>query len=348
MDRAEKAMSAHRYSHARPDFQAILQDEPDNVQAQAALVRVFMAQDDPASALAMLDALAKRGAEPRNAALLRGEINLMLGRFDQALGAVANDPSAEAWRIRAIAYTGRNEPEQVQAAFENGLRAPGPRARFLADYARFRLEKGELAAARALARQAIQAAPQNLSALMVSGDAALARKQFRPALAWYSRASRIYPENRPALLGRIAMLGELKQFDKAHKVVTAARAMAPQDTDLLYYEAKIAADTKDWAKTRELLQPYETSLERMPAANALYAEALMRLGQEDQARVMLASQLLREPENRHVRMLLGEAKLATDDSEGALETLAPVAQWPDASAKERRLLAEAEARASGG
>jgi predicted Zn-dependent protease len=183
---------------------------------------------------------------------------------------------------------------------------------------------------------------------MVSGDAALARKQFRPALAWYSRASRIYPENRPALLGRIAMLGELKQFDKAHKVVTAARAMAPQDTDLLYYEAKIAADTKDWAKTRELLQPYETSLERMPAANALYAEALMRLGQEDQARVMLASQLLREPENRHVRMLLGEAKLATDDSEGALETLAPVAQWPDASAKERRLLAEAEARASGG
>lgn len=348
MDRAEKAMSAHRYSHARPDFQAILQDEPDNVRAQAALVRVFMAQDDPASALAMLDALAKRSAEPRNAALLRGEINLMLGRFDQALDAVANDPSAEAWRIRAIVYTGRNEPEQVQAAFENGLRAPGARARFLADYARFRLEKGEVAAARDLARQAIQADPRNLSALMVSGDAALARKQFRPALAWYSRASSIYPENRPALLGRIAMLGELKQFDKARKVVTAARAMAPQDTDLLYYEAKIAADTKDWAKTRELLQPYETSLERMPAANALYAEALMRLGQEDQARVMLASQLLREPENRHVRMLLGEAKLATDDSEGALETLAPFAQWPDASARERRLLAEAEARASGG
>ena len=84
----------------------------------------------------------------------------------------------------------------------------------------------------------------------------------------------------------------------------------------------------------------------MPNSNALYAEALMRLGQADQARVRLTSQLLREPENRRVRVLLGEARLAADDVEGALETLAPVASWTDASKHERELLAEAEARAS--
>lgn len=348
MERGEEALAEHRYSHARPDFQAILQDDPGNARAQAALVRVHIAQDDPTSALAILNDMARRGAQPRDADLLRGEVNLMLGRYDDALAAVARDRSAEAWRIRAIAHTGRNEPEQVLSAFESGLRATGPRARFMADLARFRLERGELQVARDLARQALRADPTNLSALMVSGDAALAAGRFRPALGWYARASRRYPESRPALLGRIAMLGQLKRFDEARRLVTAARAIAPQDTDLLYYEAKIAADTKDWAQARELLQPYETSLESMPVANALYAEALMRLGQEDQARVRLSSQLLREPENRRVRMLLGEAKLAVEDPEGALETLAPVAEWPDASAKERKLLAEAEARASGG
>lgn len=143
-------------------------------------------------------------------------------------------------------------------------------------------------------------------------------------------------------------MAELKRFDQARALVIAGRAASPQDTDLLFFEARLAAEAKNWAKVRDLLQPYETSLETMPLANALYAEALMRLGQKDQARVRLSSQLLREPDNRRVRVLLGEVKLALEDADGALETLAPVADWPDAGARERNLLAEAEARASGG
>lgn len=67
-------------------------------------------------------------------------------------------------------------------------------------------------------------------------------------------------------------------------------------------------EAKDWAKARDLLQPYETTLETMPNSNALVAQALMRLGQQDQARVRLSSQLLREPDNRRVRVLLGEGE----------------------------------------
>ena len=74
---------------------------------------------------------------------------------------------------------------------------------------------------------------------------------------------------------------------------------------------------------------------------------LIRLGQVDLAISRLSSQLLREPENRKARMLLGEAKLASQDPEGALETLAPVAGWADASPQELALLAKAQAQASG-
>jgi predicted Zn-dependent protease len=348
MARADKALAEHRYSHARPDFEALLQDDPANARVQLALARIHVANDDPLAALAVLDAMAQGGSAPREASLLRGEAKLMLGRFDDAMAVVAGDGSAEAWRIRAIAHTGRNEPDQVLVAFENGARAPGAKARLLADYAHFRLGQGDLEAARKLARQAVRDEPDNLAALMVSGDIALAERRLRPALGWYARASRLYPESRRAMVARIAMLTELGQFARAGALVAEARIAAPLDTDLLYFDALLAAKAKDWAKARDLLQPYETSLESMPLANALYAEALLRLGQEDQARVRLASHLLREPENWQVRLLLGEARLASDDAEGALEALAPVAEWADASAKARALLAEAEARASGG
>lgn len=348
MARAEKALAEHRYSHARPDFQTILQDDPDNQRAQIALARIHIAQENPDSALEVIDQMAKRGSQSGEARLLRAEAQLMLGRYDDALAAVTDDRTAEAWRIRAIAHTGLQQGDRVVFAFESGLRSPGPRSRLLADFAHFRLGQGDMAGARALALKAVREDRTNLSALLIAGDLALAANRPNPALALYSRASRLYPENRPALLGRIAMLTELKRFDRARELVAAGRAASPQDTDLLFFEALLAAEGKDWSKARDLLQPYETSLETLPASNALYAEALMRLGQPDQARMRLSSQLLREPDNRRVRILLGEAKLALDDAEGALETLAPVAGWPDASKHERALLAEVEARASGG
>lgn len=191
MERGEKALAEHRYSHARPDFQAILQDEPANRAAQVALVRIHVAQDEPDLALEVLEDMARSGALPPEE-LLRGEALLMLGRYDDALKAAAQDKSADAWRIRAIAHTGRGEPQQVLSAFESGLHASGNRARLLADFAHFRMEKGDLAGARDLARQALRADPKNLGALSILGDLALAASRLRPALGWYTRASRYF------------------------------------------------------------------------------------------------------------------------------------------------------------
>ena len=348
MTRAQKAMTEHRYSQARPDFQAILKEDPGNRASQVALVRIFIAQENPNTAMELLDRMAGSGPLPPEARLLRGEVLLMLGRYDDALKIVTRDDSAEAWRIRAIARTGLAQTEQAALAFESGKHAAGPRSRLLADYAHHRLAQGDLTGARALARQAARADMSNLAALLVNGDIAMGSRQYRKALGWYSKAVRTHPENRPALFGRIAALAEMKRFDEVRKLVTAAREAAPQDTELLYMDARLAAERKDWDMARSLLQPYETSLDTMPQANTLYAEALMHLDQAEQARTRLSSQLLREPENRRVRMLLGEVKLAVDDPEGALETLAPVAEWPDASKKELALFAKAQALASGG
>ena len=347
MARAEKALAAHRYTHARPDFQAILQAAPDNRRAQLALVQIHIAQEEPESALRILDTMASQGPPTPELRLLRAETMLMLGRYDDAMAVVAEDRSAQAWRIRAIAHTGRNELDQVLPAFESGVRAQGNRARLLSDYAHFRLSQGDIAGAADLARQAVSADRTDEDALLVSGDVEMASNRPREALAWYSRAARTYPESRPALMGQIAMLAELKQFDKVAALVKAGRIARPEDTELLYFEALLAAENKDWAKTRTLLQPYEDRMETMPDASALYAEALIRLGQVDLAISRLSSQLLREPENRKARMLLGEAKLASQDPEGALETLAPVAGWADASPQELALLAKAQAQASG-
>ncbi len=347
MARAEKALEAHRYSHARADYQAILQSEPENRDAKIALIRIHIAQENPDYAVRILDGMEDRGTRTRALRLLRAVALLMLGRFDDAMAVVAQDPSAEAWRIRAIAQAGRNDLGQVAYAFESGSRAPGNRARLLADFAHFRLSQGDIGGAAALAKQAVGTDETDENALLVAGNVEMVSKRPRAALSWYTRAARIYPESRPALMGRIAMLAELKQFDKVAALIEAGRVLRPEDTELLYFEALLAAERKDWAQARALLQPYEDRMEQMPAASVLYAEALIRLEQVDLARSRLSSQLLRDPDNCKVRVLLAEAKLAGDDAEGALETLAPVAGWTDATPQELALLAEAQAQASG-
>jgi predicted Zn-dependent protease len=346
--RGVEALKANRYSEARPDLMSVLQDDPANRVAQLALVRTHLGQENPTDAMDVLDRMAAKGPLSAQARLLRGEANLMLGRFDAASESVAADRSAEAWRIRAIAHVGRGETDQAAQAFAMGQRAPGQNARLLADFAHFRMGQGDVRGGQTLALKAMRAEPRNLHALMVCGDVAMATGRHADANKWYSRAARAYPESRSALFGRIVSLAELKRFGEVRKLVAAARVNAPNDTELLYFEAKLAADSKDWEKARDLLQPYETGLADMPLANTLYAEAMMRLGQVEQARTRLSSQLLREPDNRRVRLLLGEAKLTAMDPEGALEILAPIADLPDASAQERALLAKAEALVYGG
>ncbi|GGB97751.1 hypothetical protein GCM10011494_15280 [Novosphingobium endophyticum] len=341
LDRAEKAYAAHDYSAARVDLGSIVQETPENTQALELLARTYIALSDPVSADGMLERLSRLGALPKDAPILRGNVDLMLGRYDDALTAVANDASAEGYRVRALAHIGKGEHDKAARMFAAGEKAKGSRGRLLADYANFQLEAGNPAEARRLAELAAREQPRPLNSYLVSGDLLASNNELDKALAVFGAALKAYPESRAALLGKLNVLGALGKIDELRPLVAKSLSASPDDPEIILLDARVDALDGNWQKVREKLQAREGALEQQPQANALYARALLELGQGEQARMRLSSQLLREPDNRQVRLLLGETKLKLGDSAGAVETLQPFGQLRDATSEQLGLLAEA-------
>jgi tetratricopeptide (TPR) repeat protein len=254
--------------------------------------------------------------------------------------------SAEAYRLMALAYIGKGMPEKSDELFAAGMNAPGEKGRLLADYAHLQLEKGNAKRAAELAGMAAAIKPRVLGSYLVSADIAVADGKPAAALAGYESALQYYPESRAALLGKIGVLGGLGKIEQLRPLVENALEKAPGDTDLLYLKARIAAEDEKWGEVRDILQPFEAQLEGLPLANSLYSKSLIEIGQVEQARMRLNSQILRDPSDRQARMLLAEAKLASDDAKGAVETLRPLAARPDATSEELALVSKA-ARAAG-
>ena len=339
--RAEKAYSAHHYSTARVDLNNIIRKAPENAQALELLARTYIALSDPVSANNMLQLLGKLDKLPKDASILQGNVDLMSGRHDNALKVVANDKSAEACRVRALAYIGKGEPDMAEKAFTEGERAESDRGRLLADYANFQLERGNMAEAQRLADLAANEKPRPLNSYLTSGDLLASNNELGKALKVFRTGLKDYPESRAALLGQIEVLAALGKLDEVRLLVARNLSAQPDDPDFIYQDARLAALDGNWRKVREKLQAHEKSLEQLPQANALYAKALLEIGQGEQARIRLSSQLLRKPGNRWVRLLLGETKLKLHDPVGAVETLEPLAQLSDATQEELGLLAKA-------
>lgn len=339
--RAEKAYAAHEYSAARVDLASVVQDAPENAVALELLARTYIDLSDPVSADATLRRLAKVGKLPKDAPVLQGNIELMQGRYDKALAAAANDHTAEGWRVKALAYIGKGETAEAAKAFAAGEKAPGGRGRLLADYANFQMEAGNLPEARRLADLAARERPRALNSYLTSADLLASHNELGKALTAFEAALKDYPESRAALVGKIRILDALGRTGEARDLVAKGLAANAGDLDFIYFDARLDALDGKWRKVRDKLQAHEDELEGQPQANALYAKALLELGQGEQARLRLSSQLLREPANRQARLLLGEASLRLGDSAGAIATLAPFARMPGATAEELGLLARA-------
>lgn len=339
--RGEKAYGAHDYATARIDLGSVIQEEPENPRALELQARTFLALADPVAASGMLDRLDRLGKLPKDAAVLRGEIDLMRGRYDDAIETVANNRSAEAYRVKALAHIGKDEPDKAAEAFAAGENAPGNQGRLLADYAGFQLGAGNMSEARRLADLAARQKPRSLNSYLTSGDVLATDNQLEKALKVFEAGQKAYPQSRAPLLGRIRALGALGRVDDLRALVKDSLAKTPDDPDLIYFDARLDALDGNWRAVREKLQAHEHALEQQPEANALYAKALLELGQAEQARLRLSSQLLREPANRQVRLLLGETKLRLGDASGAAETLQPFDEMPNATNEELELLARA-------
>ncbi|PKB25412.1 tetratricopeptide repeat protein [Novosphingobium kunmingense] len=345
LTKAQEAFAANDYPAARIHLAAALAKKPGDQAMLALQARTLLALGDGEGARVAIEQLAGSKAPTGELAEMAGEAALLRAKPDLAVAALAGLDSVEAERIRALAAIQQEDNRTAIIHFERGL-AEGGNARLLADYARFKLIAGDVAGATELAAKAASIAPHSIDTLLIAGQLAVRRGDLKSALDLYEDAARRYPSSLAALIGKAAVLGDLGRRDEMKAVLDRAAAFAPRAGGILFLRAKAAAQGKDWAGVRAIVQPVETGLDQIDPVRLIYGEALLRLGQVELATAQFEPIVRSVPGNRDARRLLGEARLASGDAKGAMEVLRPVADLPFAVKDELALMAKA-ARAAG-
>lgn len=342
--RAGREFAAHDFKAAQLDVATALKALPGNAAALELQGRTLLALGDGEGARAALGRL-PAGARPADYALLLGEAALLRQKPAEAVSAVATDRSAEAFRIRAQAALLSGKEDDAGMLFTAGEGAPGPQARLLADHARLKLHQQDLAGARALAERATKADANSLDARLVGAAVAVASGDLAGGLSRYDDVVKGWPGNLAALVGKASVLGDLGRTKEMEQVLADAGKAGATSASLAWLQARAAAARGNWKAARELLQANEAALADRTEASLLYAQALIHLGQPEQARARLQPILTREPGNLAVRRALAEAALAARDPRGAVDLLRPLAARADAQTADLRLLAEAARQA---
>ena len=338
---AQAALDAQDYPAARDHAMTALQSDAGSAEALALLARAQLAMGQGGDALATLERLDRAGSRPADMPLLRAEALLQAGDSSGALAALAGEDGAESWRLRALAHAQAGDDDAARSAFLRGRGADGDKRKLFTAAATFHLDRGDADAARYAVGQVQRLAPQAIETYFVS--ARLAEMEGRPDLASraYLAILDLAPNDRPAMLGAIRELDALGRVDLLRDLIARGRSAYPLDVEFLYYEASLHALEGEWTAVRDLMQQHENLIAEHEDARGLYGQALLELGQIEQARALLAPLNRRYPGNAAYARLLARILLESGDRAGARAAMRPIIASGNAGDEDRALAARA-------
>jgi len=339
LTKAKEAYAAHDYAVARLHLAEAAEGAPGNREISLLRVKTALALGDGEGASIALATLAAGKPPQGELAELAAEAALLRQAPAQARQFVAASQSAEAFRLRALAFLQERNLDGAREQFRQAV-AAGGNARAFADYARFQLVEGDIGAALDMSNRALKAAPDGLDSLLVGGQVAAVRGDLGLALKRYEQAAKSYPTSVAAKIGQAGILGDLGRTAEMETQLAELTKAGVRNPELTYLQVRGAAARKDWGKVRTLMQAAEADLPRYDRARLLYGEALLHLGQVEQAIAQIGPIARVQPGNRMAQRLLAEAQLAAGDAKGAFATFRPVAKSVEARPEELQLMAK--------
>lgn len=346
---ARRAYDAMDYPTARIEALAALDTgKLDDVATRDLLTLLARTQlrladgDGAQTTVARLEASGQHGAAINR---LKAEAALLRNLPQQTLAMLGNDPDPDAWRLRAAAYQALGQGPSAVDAFRRGM-AAGDDVQLARDYATFLMTAEDIPAAERVLARLRRIDAGGLDTAMVEGMLYQKQGRLDAAATTYDRAIAAHPKRIEPLLERASVADMQDQLDRAIAFAGRAAQLAPSDPRVLALQVQFASEKGDWDAVRRLLAPREADLDPRTPEGLAYAEALLRLGHPEQARVIFARALLLSPQNPYARMMLAEAQLAGDDAVNALKTVQPLADSLLAGPRELEL-AQRAARAAG-
>jgi len=345
--KAQDALAENRFAEARLHSIAALKHKPGDRALMLIQARALLALGDGEGAASVLARLTGGQAAGGTLAELSAEAALLRGREEDVAAHLGSSTSVEAERLRALVALIQNRPDEAAAHFEHSAKSGGS-ARSLADFARFKLLGQDREGAAALAGQALAKDAEDLDALLVSGQIAVAGGDLARALQHYEKAARIYPDSLTAFTGKAAVLGDLGRLAEMEQAINRAASFAPGDLTVVYLGARLGQMRQQWSTVRDFVQPVEARIPAGHPLRLLYGEALVKLGQPALGLAQLNTILREQPRNRLARRIAAEAMLATGDARGALATIRPIADAAEARPEELAVAARAATAAADG
>ncbi|MEJ2409214.1 MAG: tetratricopeptide repeat protein [Novosphingobium sp.] len=324
LGKAQGSFAAQDYTTARKQLAEALMKEPENPKLLTLMVRTQLYLGDPDAAESAVKRLRQTGAKVSGLPLINAQIALMRGQAKEALALAGDDTTIDGWRIRANAQLALGNPAKAETAFKNGM-AAGDDIRLAEAYARFKLISNDTSGAATVLKRMEKMAPGAYETLVLAGDLAAARGQTDLAIDGYRKVLKAYPGRVPPMIALANQYDAKGEIDEAGKLVDQAGKLAPDNAQVETLKYQLLAEKGQWEKIRLGLQGQESQLEPGSGLQMRYAEALLRLGHAQQARLLFSRAVLALPGNPYSRMMLGEAQLASGDAESAWATLKPLA-----------------------
>jgi cellulose synthase operon protein C len=250
--------------------------------------------------------------------------------------------TAELKTALATAYAQEGDKIKAKAAVDDALRAAPDLVSALLIQAQLRVAGGDVDGAFASLDQAIAKDPRNVEALQLKGDFLfLVKGDAEAALQVHRQALALRPDWLPAQASILEILLSRHDLPAAKAQLDQLKKTQPNHPLTRYFGARLAFLNKDFKTARELLQPVVDTAPNNLKVLLLASATELQSGSLPQAEGYASKALQRFPDSPLARRLLAQIQIAAGDPQRAQGTLEPLLARGDVDSETLNLAAQA-------
>lgn len=344
--RGLSALAKQEPRTARVEFLNAIKGDPANAAYRLAQARAYLALNDGNAAQSEIIQARRLGTAEAETHHLMAQAYSLQGRHEEALAEAKAAPARYSIRLaglRGRSYAALGDHERAQAEFRRALAANSQDGILWADIARSRGSDGSEEAAIVAADRAISLAPRSVPALILRGQLADRHETDFDALYWFNRALEVDPQNLDARVERLEALRKIGDYRATLAETRTLLGLSKDNPTAYYYQARIAAEARNFALARKLYHLTNGQLDEQPRVMLLASAIDYHFGNTEHALQRLKRLVAMRPKYRKARRLLAACYWRVGDADATVRTLRPLTRRRKPDAFALTLMARARA-----
>lgn len=329
--RAEQKAEVGDERGAIIDLQNALKSAPDNVKARLLLAQLSLRLGDPKAAAKELARAEQSGAKPADIAVVTAETRLALGEQNDLLAELDAGklpmPESQRQTYRGLALLAKADLGQAVSALSAAIDLDSNFSRARVARAQAYAQLGRTEDALDDLESVLQLDAKNANAWLLRGSLLARAGQYKQSLEAFGLARQSAPgrltpvELNTAFAGATECQLALGDLASAHQTQAELSARAPDAPLTLFLAARIAMAEHKYSEAIAATQKALAGAPEFVQAKLLLGTALLANGSANQATLVLADVVQKDPSNIEARKLLAQVYLRLQRPDLALQLL---------------------------